>query len=195
MDIGGGSSTVSWSAYGEHVSQGPVTRKIKKIKRNKKIKTSVKKGFTSAMTKFPKISQVEFLITHNTCCIEQWATAQSKTGLARGYILTEAPPVFSLAVLFFCLSLSKLAILSNIASPVRVKIQSSSLLIMIHMSSQVQFLITNNPFRTAQRATSQSQTGIFHGNGNGVADVLLVCSSWEELQGPFVFIDKVYGMR
>jgi hypothetical protein len=39
-------------------------------------------------------SQVNLLITNNAFCIVQRATAQSKTGIFRGYGVAEAPPGF-----------------------------------------------------------------------------------------------------
>jgi hypothetical protein len=41
-----------------------------------------------------RASQVKLLITNNAVCIVQRTTAQSKTGVFRGYGLAEAPPVF-----------------------------------------------------------------------------------------------------
>jgi hypothetical protein len=41
-----------------------------------------------------KSSQVKLLITYNAFCIVQRATAQSKTGIFRGYGVAEAPPGF-----------------------------------------------------------------------------------------------------
>jgi hypothetical protein len=39
-------------------------------------------------------SQVKLLITNNSFCIVQRATAQSKTGFFRGYVVAEALPGF-----------------------------------------------------------------------------------------------------
>jgi hypothetical protein len=41
-----------------------------------------------------KESQVKLLLTNNAFYILQRATAQSKTGVVRGYVVAEAPPFF-----------------------------------------------------------------------------------------------------
>jgi hypothetical protein len=46
------------------------------------------------MPKRRKLSQVKLLITNNALCIVQTATAQTKTGIFRGYGVAEAPPGF-----------------------------------------------------------------------------------------------------
>jgi hypothetical protein len=44
--------------------------------------------------RFNRYSQVKLLTTNNACCIVQRATAQSKTGIFRGYGKAEAPQGF-----------------------------------------------------------------------------------------------------
>jgi hypothetical protein len=64
-------------------------------------------------------SQVKLLITSNTFCIVQRATAQSKTGFFRDFGVAEAPPGFKPAGLTVCIffSLSLLILPAHLGFP------------------------------------------------------------------------------
>jgi hypothetical protein len=51
------------------------------------------KKYAASSSLLVKSSQVKLLITSNVFCIEQRATAQSRTSLVRGYGVAEAPPI------------------------------------------------------------------------------------------------------